>query len=66
MITILASLMVIIFSFGLSIIAVVSVLNIGLYILLLRLAQGTRLTLQLNPFPKTISNKKSTVLYYED
>nr|WP_252737097.1 hypothetical protein [Zobellia galactanivorans] len=66
MIAILASLMVIIFSFGLSIIAVVSVLNIGLYILLLRLAQGTRLTLQLNPFPKTISNKKSPVLYYED
>nr|WP_252736499.1 hypothetical protein [Maribacter dokdonensis] len=60
------SLLVIIFSFGLSVIATLLLVNCCLYILLMRIAQGAQLFHYTNPFPKIISNKKTTTLLYEE
>ena len=66
MVSIIASLLVIIFSFGLGIIAGVILFNSSLYIVLVRMAQRPQMMLRFNPFPKIITNKKSTPLHYEE
>ncbi len=66
MVFIIASLFVIIFSFGLGIIAGVLILNCGLYVLLIRVAKRPQMMQITNPFPKIITNKKSTQLDYEE
>lgn len=66
MVSIIASLLVIIFSFGLGVIVGVLILNGGLYIILIRLAKRPQLFQISNSFPKSITNKKSTLLDYEE
>ncbi|PIB37956.1 hypothetical protein [Maribacter sp. 4G9] len=65
-VSIIASLLVIIFSFGLGIIAGVIIFNCGLYIVLIRMAQRPQLLQLTHTFPKIITNKKSTLLDYEE
>ena len=65
-VSIVASLLILIFSFGLGIIMSVVLLNLGLYILLVRLVKRPQLFTISRPFPKIITNKKSTLLHYEE
>ncbi|HEA30723.1 MAG TPA: hypothetical protein ENH91_12170 [Leeuwenhoekiella sp.] len=65
MVSILASLLVIIFSFSLGIIIGVLVLNAVLYIALTRIASNTQLFQTAKAFPKIISNKRNSGIDYE-
>lgn len=65
MIAVIASLLVIIFSFSFVIIIGVLAFNATLYIALTRFAHNPQLLQFSKVFPKIISNKKSTALYYE-
>ncbi|MFD2562945.1 hypothetical protein [Aquimarina rubra] len=65
MVAVIASLLVIIFSFSFGIIIGVLVFNAGLYIGLTRFAHNPQLLQFAKVFPRIISNKKSSALYYE-
>ena len=65
MVTVLGSLLVIIFSFGAGIVLGALLLNLGLYVALLC---HTRTPFQVSaghPYPSYISNQQSTDLFYE-
>ena len=66
MLSVIGSLLVIIFSFGFGIITSVVVLNLSLYIFLVRLTANPQLLHYQRVFPKMISNKKISGLTYED
>lgn len=66
MISIVVSLLVIIFSFSFSIIIGMLVFNAGLYIALLRITSNPLFFQIAKVFPKIISNKKSSQLDYEE
>ncbi|WP_430905738.1 hypothetical protein [Maribacter sp. 2-571] len=66
MISIIASLLVIIFSFGFVIILGVLVFNGTLYIGLTKFANSPQLLQFSKVFPNSISNKKSSAIYYEE
>ena len=65
MIAVIASLLVIIFSFSFGIIIGILAFNATLYIALTRFAHNPQLLQFSKVFPKIISNKKSTALNYE-
>jgi type IV secretory pathway VirB3-like protein len=65
MIAIIASLLIIIFSFGLVIIICVILANTLLYIGLTKFSQNPQWLHIAKVFPKSISNKKTSALYYE-
>lgn len=65
MVAIIASLLVIIFSFGFVTIIGVLVFNAVLYIGLTKFAHNPQLLQFAKMFPKIISNKKIAALYYE-
>ena len=65
MISIVASLLVVIFSFSFGIIIGVLVLNAALYIGLIRITSGHQLFQTAKAFPKIISNKRNSGLDYE-
>ena len=65
MVSILASLLIIIFSFGFGIIIGVFLFNATLYVALIRIANNPQLFQMGNPFPKIISNKRNSGLDYE-
>ena len=65
MVSILASLLIIIFSFGFGIIIGLLLFNAVLYIALIRVANNPQLFQMGNPFPKIISNKRNSSLAYE-
>ena len=62
---IIASLMVIIFSFNLFVIILASTFNSVVYVILTRVSQNPLHIIVKSIFPKIISNKKSTMLDYE-
>nr|WP_299155947.1 hypothetical protein [uncultured Christiangramia sp.] len=64
MISILASLLVIIFSFGSGIIILVFVGNLSLYIVLSQIKNNPQLFAIGRTFPKIISNKRNTHISY--
>lgn len=66
MLFILGSLLAIIFSFSLGMIISVVCLNLVIYFLLIRIAANRQLLIFRTVFPKMISNKKTTGLYYEN
>lgn len=66
MLSVIASLLVIIFSFGVGVILSAVLWNLGLYASLGRLNQNPQLLNYQRVFPKMISNKKITGLNYED
>jgi len=66
MISIVGSLMVIIFSFSLTVIGGVFVCNTGLYIVLTRISNNPWLFQFSSVFPGIISNKKLSLLNYEE
>ena len=65
MVSILASLLIIIFSFSFGIVIGLMVFNGGLYIVLTRIANNPQLFQMGNPFPKIISNKRNSGFDYE-
>ncbi|MCM4160865.1 hypothetical protein FHG64_17745 [Antarcticibacterium flavum] len=65
MIAVIASLLVIIFSFSFTVVISVFVLNAVLYICLLRFSANSQLFQVAPVFPKIISAKKSSLLDYE-
>lgn len=65
MIAILLTLLIIIFSFGLGIMLGLVVFDILLYIGLTKIAHTPSLFQWDNPFPKVISNKRNSGMYYE-
>lgn len=65
MIAIIASLLVIIFSFSFGVIIGVLVLNSVLYIALTRVTNNPQLFQMAKTFPKSISNKRNSGLDYE-
>ncbi len=65
MLSIIGSLLVIIFSFGVGVIISAVVLNLSLYLFLTRIALNPQMLNFRRVFPKMISNKKMSDLYYE-
>ncbi|WP_323028457.1 hypothetical protein [Gelidibacter japonicus] len=65
MVSILASLLVIIFSFSFGIIIGVLIFNAALYVALIRITNHPQLFQITKVFPKIISNKKNTSFNYE-
>ena len=65
MVAILASLLVIIFSFSFVMIIFILIFNAGLYITLTRINQNPQLFQMTKPFPRIISNKRHTGFDYE-
>jgi hypothetical protein len=65
MVVVIGSLLVIIFSFGIVVILGALLLNLGLYVGLLRYGQHPELVSFQKPFPAAISNLQSTELCYE-
>lgn len=66
MLSIIGSLLVIIFSFGLGLIFTVLLLNLSLYFFLIRISLNPRLLNYQRVFPRMISNKKYSGLDYEN
>ena len=66
MISIIASLLIIIFSFSFGIIIGVIILNVGLFIALIKITNNPQLFHFSKPFPQIISNKKPTLFNYEE
>ena len=65
MVSILASLLIIIFSFSFGIIIGVLVFNASLYVALTRIAHNPQLFQMAKAFPKIISNKRNSGFDYE-
>jgi len=65
MVAIIASLLVIIFSFSFAVVIGVFILNAGLYISLTRIANIPRRFELTSVFPKNITNKKSSLFNYD-
>ncbi|WP_437370500.1 hypothetical protein [Maribacter litoralis] len=65
MMSVLASLMVIIFSFSLGMIIGVAIFNAALYIALTRITNNPQLFQLAKAFPKIISNKRNSGIHYE-
>ena len=65
MISIIASLLVIIFSFSFGIIIGVITFNVALFIVLIRIANNPQIFHFSKPFPQIVSNKKPTLFNYE-
>ncbi len=65
MMSILASLMVIIFSFSFGMIISVAIFNAALYIALTRITNNPQLFQLAKAFPKIISNKRNSGIDYE-
>ncbi|MEM6813074.1 MAG: hypothetical protein AAF600_01625 [Bacteroidota bacterium] len=65
MVSILASLLIIIFSFSFGIIIGLMVCHGGLYVILLRVANHPQLFQMGNPFPRIICNKRNSGFDYE-
>ncbi|MBZ9650883.1 hypothetical protein [Psychroflexus montanilacus] len=65
MISIIASLLIIIFSFSLGILSGVLLMNTTLYVVLTKIAHKPQLLHLGKAFPKTISNKRNSNLSYE-
>jgi len=65
MVSILASLLIIIFSFSFGIIIGVLVFNASLYVALTRIAHNPQLFQMTKAFPKIISNKRNSGFDYE-
>ncbi|MEP2058213.1 MAG: hypothetical protein ABJJ05_10435 [Maribacter litoralis] len=65
MMSVLASLMVIIFSFSFGIIIGVAIFNAALYITLTRITNNPQLFQLAKAFPKIISNKRNSGIHYE-
>lgn len=66
MIAVITSLLVIIFSFGFIMIVGVLVFNAWLYIVLTKFANNPQLLQFSKVFPNSISNKKTSAIYYEE
>lgn len=66
MVSVVASLLVIIFSFGLVIILGAFAFNGLLYVALLRFASNPKTLLIARVFPQTITNKKASIADYEE
>ncbi|WP_456867790.1 hypothetical protein [Galbibacter sp. BG1] len=66
MISVIASLLVIIFSFSLGAIIAVLLWNVVLYTILSKLSKKSELVQFQSIFPRYISNKKHSQLYYEN
>jgi len=66
MISVIASLLIIIFSFSLGAIVAVFLWNVVLYTILSKLSKKSELFRFQGVFPRYISNKKHSQLYYED
>lgn len=64
--SLIGSLLVVIFSFGLGVIVVLLLWNTALFAVLSKLAHRPGLLRREGVFPKTISNKKTTPLTYEN
>ena len=65
MVSILASLLIIIFSFSFVLIIGILIFNAGLYIALTRINQNPQLFQMAKAFPKIISNKRNSGFDYE-
>ncbi|KKN82541.1 hypothetical protein LCGC14_0308370 [marine sediment metagenome] len=65
MMSVLASLMVIIFSFSFGMIIGVAIFNAALYIALTRITNNPQLFQLAKAFPKIISNKRNSGIHYE-
>ncbi|WP_203296569.1 hypothetical protein [Luteirhabdus pelagi] len=65
MVSILASLLIIIFSFSFLVIIGLMVFNGGLFIALIRIANNPQLFQLANPFPRIISSKRYSSIDYE-
>tara|TARA_R110000737_G_scaffold15509_2_gene32099 strand:+ start:81 stop:365 length:285 start_codon:yes stop_codon:yes gene_type:complete len=65
MVSILASLLIIIFSFSFVLIIGILIFNAGLYIALTRINQNPQLFQMANAFPRIISNKRNSGTDYE-
>ncbi|UAB84373.1 hypothetical protein INR75_19820 [Zunongwangia sp. SCSIO 43204] len=65
MISVIASLLIIIFSFSFEVIIGVLVFNVALYIALIRITNNPQLFQLTRTFPKSISNKRNSGLDYE-
>ena len=65
MVSILASLLIIIFSFSFGIIIGVLVFNAALYIALTRITHNPQIFQMAKVFPRIISNKRNSELHYE-
>tara|TARA_R110002167_G_C12434163_1_gene630175 strand:- start:293 stop:571 length:279 start_codon:yes stop_codon:yes gene_type:complete len=65
MMSVLASLMVIIFTFSFGMIIGVAIFNAALYIALTRITNNPQLFQLAKAFPKIISNKRNSGIHYE-
>jgi hypothetical protein len=65
MVAVIASLLVIIFSFSFAVVISVFILNAGLYISLTRISNISRYFEFSSVFPKNITNKKSSLFNYD-
>jgi len=65
MVAVIASLLMIIFSFSFAVVISVFILNAGLYISLSRIANISRYFEFTSVFPKNITNKKSSLFNYD-
>jgi len=66
MLGVIGSLLVVIFSFNLVLVLGAALINVMLYVALLKLTNQPYVLHIGNVFPKAISNKKTSVLNYED
>jgi hypothetical protein len=66
MAAVIGSLLVVIFSFSLLLVMAAIAINLMLYIMLLKLTHQQHILHIQKVFPTAISNKKTTVLHYED
>tara|TARA_R110002051_G_scaffold290773_1_gene354376 strand:+ start:11465 stop:11746 length:282 start_codon:yes stop_codon:yes gene_type:complete len=66
MVAVIGSLLMVIFSFSLLLVMAAIAINLMLYVLLLKLAHQPHILHIQKVFPTAISNKKTTVLHYED
>ena len=66
MLSIIASLLVMIFSFSLGVITSALIFNLGLFFFLTRISSNPQLLNFQKVFPRMISNKKNSMLHYEN
>ena len=66
MISIIGSLLIVIFSFGLGIILTLLCFNMLLYLIFLKLGAKSKTLTFTNRFPRLISNKRNSLLSYEE
>lgn len=65
MVSIIASLLVVIFSFSLGVVILAAIFNMGLYISLLRINRLLEVFQMIRVFPAIISNKRNSRIHYE-